>query len=167
MKALFEALKRKSLADKGLILLDTCFFVWAFERQREKDLDSLCAARHVAITSFNAEEFLHLHHKFTHIEPRVRDFLKAKPFSLLAVPVHPGDREAEAAFMRETDPYLPQHVKDNSDGVLLAAAIRTRSSILSRDRHDVFNTELENFLQRYGIQVKNEFKGMLNYNRAH
>ena len=160
MKALFEALKRKSLADNGLILLDTCFFVWAFEHQRERDLDSLCAARQVAMTSFNAEEFLHLHHKFSHIEPRVRDFLKAKPISLLVVPVHPGDREGEVAFMRDIDPYLPQHVKDNSDGGLLAAAIRTRSHILSRDKHDVFNTALENFLQRYMIQVMNEFKAL-------
>lgn len=156
MKALFEALSVRHLDDRGLVLLDTCFFVWAFEHQHERRLEEFCQAHRTALTSFNAEEFLHQHHKFSHIEARVRSFLKARPLALVAVPVHPGDWQAEVAFMRAADPFLPQYVKDNSDGVLLAAAIRTRSNILSRDRHDVFNTQLENFLAHYGIEVRNE-----------
>jgi hypothetical protein len=158
MKALFEGLPSASLLDRGLILLDTCFFVHCFEHGHESQLRDLCRTHPVAMTSFNAEEFLHLHHKFSAIEGHVRAFLKDAPMRLLPVPVHPGERDPERSFMASVDTDLPLHAKDPSDGVLLAAAILTRSTILTKDKHDVFNVDLENYLRRFGIAVHKELR---------
>jgi predicted nucleic acid-binding protein len=162
MKELFEKLKRVDFSNKKLFLLDTCFFIHVFQNQHEHRLLELCKLEKVAMTTFNAEEFINKHHKLeNHINERVRHFLKQKKLLLLDVPVHPGEWDNEVKFIKSTDPYLLHDVPDNSDGVLIAAAIRTQSTVLTRDKHDLFTTKLENYLTKYGLQVFNDLKHVL------
>ncbi|MBN1274706.1 PIN domain-containing protein [Candidatus Woesearchaeota archaeon] len=160
MKEIFDSLKRTG--KNGLVLLDTCFLIDEFHHHREKELAEAAKIRQVAITSFNAEELVHvLHHKVkdTSVKDRVRKFFKEQEdIKILEIPVHPGDQEAEMKYVREIDPYLAQDVPDPSDAVLVAAAIRTRSVVVTKDKHHLFTALLENYLTRWGLKVVKSLK---------
>lgn len=144
--------ERTPLAEvHGLVLYDTCFIFWMIEQHRLAEL-----LRHEgALTSFNALELVHVAHRRPHYKLGVRRYLRSAPL-IVDVPVVPGDRAAERAFVAATDPQLLQHVHDPSDAVLLAAAIRTQSDVVTRDKHHLFTVELENYVQRFGIRVVND-----------
>jgi uncharacterized Fe-S center protein len=67
--------------------------------------------------------------------------------------VSPGDTVAERSFVRSIEPDLLKHIADPSDAVLIAAAIKTRSVIYTKDKHHLFTTKLENYLNVYNIKV--------------
>jgi len=141
---------------RGLLFLDTCFLIDAAERGRLSELNG----RRVAVTSFNVEELVHVSHRL-HDKTReaLRRFLKGHPaLTLVDVPVHPGERETERTFVSSVDPRLLEKVPDASDAVLIAAAIATRSDVLTKDKHHLFTVVLENFLNEYGIRVWKEWK---------
>lgn len=154
MKELFATLKRTSKT--GLVLLDTCFLIDALEKHKEHELLELASKREVAITSFNVEELEHVikRVKDKSVKERLRMLLKDKPpISVLEIAVHPGDAEAEKEYVAAIDPYLAQDVPDPSDAVLVAVAIKTRSVVLSKDKHHLFTALLENYLHRWGLRI--------------
>ena len=59
------------------------------------------------------------------------------------------------------DKELLIHCKDPSDCVLLAAAIKTNSVVITKDKHHLFNAKLENFIKKYDIKVYKELKDVL------
>ena len=87
------------------------------------------------------------------IKERVRKFFKDTDIMILDIPVHPGNHEAELVYVQEIDPYLAQDVPDASDAVLVAAAVRTKSIVVTKDKHHLFTVILENYLQRWGLKV--------------
>ncbi len=182
MRELLDRLPRLPYpATKGMLLLDTCFLIKEAERHRLKELmpPGECAGeceeegeergagdgergrrRRVALTSFNAEELVHVAHRL-HDKTResLRHLLQARPaLAILELPLHPGDREGEKAFVSSVEPALLAKVPDASDAVLIAAAIATRSDVLTKDKHHLFTVTLENYVQRYGIRVWKEWK---------
>ena len=76
---------------------------------------------------------------------------------IIDIPVHPGNWEDEHRFVSSILPELDLVEHDPSDAVILAAAIKTHADILTRDKHDMFNVRLENFLNKYNINVLNTF----------
>jgi predicted nucleic acid-binding protein len=163
MKEIFTALPRVELENtERNILLDTCFFIHTFENQKEHQLKELMKQFSVAMTTFNAEEFLLKEHV---VDERVREyarkFLKKYPIILININVHPGDREGEKRFVHDTDPELLMDIPDASDAVLIAAAIRTKSTVLTKDKHHLFTVKLENYLTKYGLQVHKEYHDLL------
>lgn len=162
MKEVFEKLPHIAHTDedaKQVILLDTCFFIHTFEHQKEHELKLLMDRYKVAMTSFNVEEFLYNEHR---VDERVREyarkFLKRCPeFTVITIPVSPGNRQAEKDFVHGVDPTLLAQVPDASDAVLMATGIVTQSTILTKDKHHLFTTKLENYLQKYDIAVHKEF----------
>ncbi|MFA5796780.1 MAG: PIN domain-containing protein [Candidatus Woesearchaeota archaeon] len=162
MKEIFEKLPHiahTSEDAKQIILLDTCFFIHTFEHQKEHELKLLMNRYKVAMTSFNVEEFLFNEHR---VDERVREyarkFLKKYPeFTVITIPVSPGNREAEKEFVHSVDPTLLQKVPDASDAVLMATGIVTQSTILTKDKHHLFTTKLENYLQKYDLAVYKEY----------
>lgn len=161
MREIFEKLPHINIGDdsaREYILLDTCFFIHTFEHQKEHKLKDLIAAKNVGMTSFNVEEFLYKEHV---VDERVREyarkFLKMYPITIINVGVHPGNIAQEREFVSATDPDILKDVPDASDAVLIAAAIRTKSIVLTKDKHHLFTVKLENYLNKHGISVHKEF----------
>ena len=158
MKKIFQKLSRISLDDKVDYLIDTCFFIYIFEHHKEKELIKLMKKKRFAMTSFNVEEYLYIHHKLHNdINVAVRKFLKKKKLVVLEVPVHPGHAKDEHSFGKSIIPELDANEHDPSDAVILAAAIHVGADVLTRDKHDMFNARMENFLHTYEIRVLNKF----------
>jgi predicted nucleic acid-binding protein len=166
MRELFENLKHIDIGSeeaKKKVLIDTCFFIHVFEHQKNSQLLDLTKSRDVAITSFNVEEFLFKEHV---VDERVREyarkFLKHNAnLNIISIGVSPGNRAAEKEFVNSIDPNLLQEVADASDAVLIAVAIKTGSSVLTKDKHHLFTTKLENYLQKYNIRVYKEFHDVI------
>ncbi|MBC8495423.1 PIN domain-containing protein [archaeon] len=159
MKELFDNLPRLTLDDSVDYLIDTCFFIWIFEHHKEKDFLNFLKENKCAVTSFNVEELVHVEHKLhDNIKVSTRKFFhKVKNLFVLEVPIHPGDPIGEHNFVKLISQELNMVEHDPSDAVMLAAAIKTGADVLTRDKHDVFNARLENFLQKYNIKVLNKF----------
>jgi len=159
MKELFEELPIIHLDNKIDYLIDTCFFIWIFKQHKEKTFLKFIEEHDCAITSFNVEEFVHIDHKISDdIRIAARKFLhKVDNLHILEVPVHPGNPEQEHLFVKSILPELDATEHDPSDAVLLAAAIKVGADVLTRDKHDIFNAQLENFLKDYNVNVWNKF----------
>ncbi len=154
MKEIFAEMKRTTKSN--LILLDTCFIIDTFSKHKEKELAALAEKDRVAITSFNVEELVHVIKKVKDksVKERVRKFFKDNnAIKILEIPIHPGNMEAEKKYVNEIDPYLIQDIPDPSDAVLVAAAIRTKSIVLSKDKHHLFTALLENYLHRWNLRI--------------
>ncbi len=160
MKELFDRLPGLGLKDQVDYLLDTCFIVWICEHGKEKKLQDFINKHKVAITSFNAEELDHIHHKLSkHTKTSLRKFLHdVKNLFLLSVPVLPGNVQEEHSFVRFVLPELDSKERDPSDAVLLAAAIKTGANVLTRDKHDIFNVIISNFLKTYNVKIFNKLE---------
>lgn len=159
MKEIFDGLKRTT--KNNLVLLDTCFIIDEFYHHREKELATFAKENKVAITSFNAEELIHVlprKVKDKSVKERVRKFFKNTDINILEIPVHPGSHEAELAYVQNIDPYLAQDVPDASDAVLVATAVKTHSTVVTKDKHHLFTVILENYLQRWGLKVIKNLK---------
>jgi len=156
MKELMKATKIGLNDEKGLILLDTCFII--HNLAHHKNFERL-KGQAVAITSFNIEELLHIEHKLDHsIRKLIRRFLKKMDFKILELPIHPGEFESERKFVNSIDSELLEKVGDPSDAVLIAAAIKTNSIVLTKDKHHLFTAELEEFLKKYNLKVYKDAK---------
>lgn len=163
MKQLFLDLPQINLYkcnENDLILLDTCFLIYVFDHSKQKALERLCVSQNVALTSFNANELIYNINRINDkTKDHIRHFLKKKLIKLLEISIMPGNRQHEVEFTKLADPSLLTHVADPSDAVLVAAAILANAKvILTRDKHHLFTTELENFLKNYNVQVHNEIK---------
>lgn len=152
MKELLQKIRRIKLEEaRDLILFDTCFVINILEHH--KHLDKLKDKR-LGMTSFNVEELLHVEHKLKNEDKRmIRNFLKHPNFCIVEIPVHPGNREEEAKFVASVNANLLKEVHDPSDAVLIATAIKTRSIVLTKDKHHLFTCVLENFLKEYSLKV--------------
>lgn len=158
MKELFNNCEHVSYyRARGLVLLDTCFFINFLEHH--KDLSLAENKVRLATTSFNVEELIHVEHRLSSgLKAKLRKSFKSSPLLIVDVPVHPGDRDGECRFVNSVDTGILSNVPDPSDAVLVAAAIETGSSVVTRDRHHVFTAKLENFIKRYNIQVYKDLK---------
>lgn len=163
MKEILATLKKTK--KNNLILLDTCFIIDIFSKNKEKELLALAQKKLVAITSFNLEELEYVLKKKVkehHIKDHIRHFFKAKPpILVLEVPVHPGNPEEERKYVESVDPYLVEDVIDVSDAVLVAAAIKSHSIILTKDKHHLFTEILENYIHRWGLAIYKELKDVV------
>ena len=163
MREVFEALPHKemSMVD-GLVFLDTCFLIHTFEHQKEHHLAELSQKYDVALTSFNTEEFLYKEHS---VDERVREylrkFLKKNPLTVVNVDVHPGNVPSEKFFVNSVDPDLLKEIPDASDAVLISVAIKTHSTVLTKDKHHLFTVKLENYIKKYNLEVYKEYHDFL------
>jgi predicted nucleic acid-binding protein len=164
MKEIFDALPRKDLSEAyNDVLIDTCFFIHTFEHQKEHQLKELYDKYNVAMTTFNAEEFLLKEHVVNErVREYARKFLKSHPITLITIDVHPGNRISEKEFVNNIDPDLLKEIPDASDAVLMATAIRTSSTILTKDKHHLFTVRLENYIKKYNLEVYKEYHDLLN-----
>ncbi len=153
MKELIKDIKRVSLQQaRKLYLIDTCFLVSIMEHSEK--LKKLKLLKDICITSFNIEELLYIEERLNHeVRKKLRKFLKNVPFVILKVPVHPGNRKEEKEFVNGIDDSLLKNISDPSDAVLVAAAIKTKSHVLTKDKHHLFTVTLENYIKDYGIKV--------------
>jgi len=154
MKELFFALE-KTL--EPVYLLDTCFFVYLFKNNKQfSKLEKTCDANIVAMTSFNILEFLHIHRKFDGtFNHKVRNFLKEKKLKVLEITPVPGDVESELSYINSFDKNINTIIKDHSDAVLFVAALKTDATLLTRDKHHIFNMASVNY---QGAKILNDFK---------
>lgn len=156
MKELVENILTLDLVHaRNLVLLDTSFIISMMEH-RDK-IARLLEIKGIAMTSFNVEELIHVEkHLDPHTKHHLREFLKDGKIVIVKIDVHPGNWEEEKAFVNAADENLLKHIPDPSDAVLLAAAIKTHSSVLTKDKHHLFTVELENFVRQYDIRVFKE-----------
>lgn len=159
MKELLERLPRLTLDNKLDYLIDTCFFIWILEKHKDKQFKIFLKQNKCAITSFNVAELVHVSHKIhdKFKEAERKFFHHADNLYILEVPVYPGDQQQEHAFVKSILPELDIVEHDPSDAVILVAAIKTDADVLTRDKHDLFNVRLENFLEKYDVKVLNTF----------
>ncbi len=155
MQELIDALEHRSYEKcRGLVLVDTCFFIDELQHHHDKELENL------AMTSFNAEELVHVAHRLPE-KHHIRKFLKKSKMLIVDIPVSPGDAKAEKEFVNSIDPDLLELIADPSDAVLIAAALQTSSHVLTKDKHHLFTTTLENYLEGHTIRVFKEYKDFL------
>ncbi len=156
MKELIESIPKY---EKGPVdfVVDTCFLYYLFEKQHEKAFMETCSEHIVVLTSFTAEEFLFHSHDVGHeVRERFRHALKnGLRLFYYELPVKPGDREGEKKFVSEFDENLLKLIPDPSDAVLLVAALTLKADVLTRDKHHLFTTKLENYVYNKGLQVLN------------
>jgi predicted nucleic acid-binding protein len=158
MKELISNLKKVNFVDGDYYLLDTCFFISCFEHH--ENISILAALNNIAMTSFNIEELLFVEHNLkTHIKEGIRKFLRSNPnLLLLEIPVHPGNREIEENYVNSADSDLLKQIHDPSDAVLIATAIINKCNVVTKDKHHLYTTRLENFLNKYNIKVEKELR---------
>ncbi len=156
MKELFNTLPRVSKADW---LLDTCFVYYIFEHHKEDDLIEFCKENSVAITSFTVKEILHHLHDVNHIvRERLRYLIKHSILlGVVEIPVSPGEIDEEIGYIVATDEKILHLVPDHSDGVIAAIAVKLKANIITRDKHHLFTTVLEDYFKSKGLLVKNNF----------
>lgn len=156
MKELLEILPKY---DSGPVdfVVDTCFLYYLFSHQHEKAFIETCNEYVVVLTSFNAEEFLFHSHDVPHeVRERFRHAVKhGLRLFFHNIPIKPGDSAGEKEFVASYDEHILQIVPDPSDAVLLVAALRLKADILTRDKHHLFTTKLENYVYDKGLQVLN------------
>ncbi len=159
MKELIEKAKHYQLKDaRNYILLDTCFLVDSLNHHER--LDKLLKLKKLAMTSFNAEEFIHIERRLPHeVRKRARKVIPG--LVIIDVEVHPGEWKKEKEFVKSIEPKLLQAIPDASDAVLVAAAIATQSHVLTKDRHDIYQAALENLAKDYGMKVCKELKDII------
>lgn len=162
MKDVFNNLEKIDFSSNVDFLIDTCFIAWVLEHHKEKELVEFASNKTCAITSFNAEEFIYISKKLgDNIRHQARKLFSEENncnIKLLEINVHPGNNELEHEFVKSILPELDHEEHDTSDAVLLASAIKAKANILTRDKHDIFNTRLENFLNKYNISALNKFE---------
>lgn len=141
---------------KNLVLLDTCFILANLDDGKE--LKKLEAIPNIATTSFNIEELLHVHKIKHNVKKNMKKFLKESKIKIINIDVHPGEWVKEREFVESVDKELLSHVHDASDAVLMAVAIQTKSNVATKDKHHLFTTDLQNFLQQHQIKVFKEIK---------
>ena len=160
MKELFEHLKRIDLSDaRNLKLVDTCFYIDLFEHP--ENLDEYNGLPDEAMTSFNVLELINVEHRLHKRKHLIRKFLKRNDMIIVDIDVEPGDREREMEFIESVDKEILEYCQDPSDAVLLAVAIKTHSSILTKDKHHLFNAAIENFLCKYNVKIYKELKDIV------
>ena len=154
MKELFDSLEHVS-SGENYIFLDTCFLFDLFDRGK-----SLVMGYNYAVSSFNVEELLKVSHRLHKDKVQLRKLLKIHSFVVYDIDVHIGDFASEKDFVKSIDKELLKLIPDASDAVLLALAVKTKSNVLTKDKHHLFTVELENFIAGYGIKVFKEIKDL-------
>lgn len=160
MRELFDLLAhgniQSSLAHNTKYLIDTCFLYQAFAKH-EKDFIEFCKNEAVGITSFNVEEVLfHSHDVNHHIRNRIRAAIKNNlSLVVIDVDVKPGDPIAEHEFIEKYDKPLVNIIPDPSDAVLAAVATSIGAHVITRDKHHLFTSKLENYFGEKGLKVLN------------
>lgn len=146
----------ESFRNKKSVVLDTCFILHELLNQREKQLLDFCEENTVIITSFNLAELKKVSKKLGHDKKIIRSFLEKNSAYLVSIPVSPGERDKEKEYVNDFDPAILKKVRDASDAVLVVAAIKSGSNILTRDKHHLFTTSLSEELHNYGLNVFND-----------
>jgi len=154
MKMNFE--EPETYRTKKSVMLDTCFIIHEVTNQREKKLLEFCEENEVLITSFNLKELKHVSKKLGHDKKIIKDFLNKAKITIIHLPVSPGQKEKERNYINNFDPELMKKIRDPSDAVLVVSAIKSKSDILTRDKHHLFTTTLEEELKEYKISVYND-----------
>lgn len=150
---------------RDIAFVDTCFFIDELAHHKDEELEG----RGLAMLSFNVEELVHVaRHLPSDKKQHIRHFLRDHPqFLIVDVPIKPGDRKGEHAFVAHIDEKLLQIIPDPSDAVLLAAAVARRCPVLTKDKHHLFTAALENYVNDYGIRVFKEMKDYLDWKENH
>jgi PIN domain nuclease of toxin-antitoxin system len=158
MKELFDHFQTASFPIEQGVLLDTCFLFYMAEHQKLSLIDELAKKRQVLISSFNADEVgLKSHQVAEPIKERLRHWLKQENnIQILPVNVHPGQWLQEQEFVKSVNPGILARMHDASDAVLFAQAYQNKCDILTKDKHHIFTTILENFAQQAGIRIEKD-----------
>lgn len=152
MKELFGALVHVS-SGENYVFLDTCFLFDLLDRNGK-----LLKGYNYAVSSFNVEELLKVSHRLHKDKVAIRRLLKEHSFVVYDIDVHIGDVDSEKKFVGSVCNELLKLIRDPSDAVLLALALKTKSIVLTKDKHHLFTVQLENFVSKYGIKVYKEIK---------
>ena len=141
---------------KKTVLLDTCIIIHELLGQRDKKLLDFCEENNVLITSFNVEELKKVSNKLGHEKKKVKHFLENAKINIIFVPVSLGEIKKEKKYADDINEELLKKIHDPSDAVLVAAAIKSQSDIITRDKHHLFTIQLEQELKEYGLNIYNE-----------
>lgn len=136
-----------------MILYDTCAIINLFENNKEDELLN----EDVAVCSFNRDELIKLEHRHKineHLRHRMKKFFNENKVKIIEVPVSPGQRDEERAYVNLISKEIAQEIPDPSDAVLAACALQNKADIITKDRHHLYTAKLENLFSRYGIKVE-------------
>lgn len=151
---------------KSLVLVDSSFLFYMFERPDKLKEFFYVMKKHpyrFGLTSFNLEEIFFVYEK-KKVSPEIRrefrSFFKLGPMiAVVDVPVSPGSADPEKKFVEFFDPEILKLCRDISDAVLVGTAIHTLSDILTKDKHHIFTTVLENYVESsYDVEIYKDFE---------
>jgi predicted nucleic acid-binding protein len=159
MEDLFKNIKRTT--KNKLVLLDTCFIIELFQDHKEKELLTTAKKNDLGITSYTTEELLSILKKTKDTTLKnniVTFFTEHQEIKILDIPVQYGDEKAAKKYVADIDPYLAEDIPDPSDAIIFTAAIKTKSIIVTKDKHTLFSLILKDYLVRWNIKVIRNFK---------
>jgi len=152
-----ESVKFEDISFINSYILDTCFVLYELEKGNQKKLEEFCRKNNVYMTSFNLEELEKVEKRIHNIKHFVKDFLDKNLVKKIEIPIHIGEFNKEKKYAQDIDSDIIKLIQDPSDAVMVATAILTKSNILTRDKHHVFTSDVENELKKYSIEVLNNF----------
>jgi predicted nucleic acid-binding protein len=156
MKELLSALEHVSLdSAQNIIFLDTCAFIYTCEHhQKLIELEKEALKKTFGLTSFNAEELIHIDHKISDKDREaVRKALKHLNLVIIDIPIHPGNAESERQFVENIHPDILQIIRDPSDAVLVATALKTKSHVVTRDKHHIYTEAAAKFAHDHNMRI--------------
>ncbi|MFW5866123.1 MAG: PIN domain-containing protein [Nanoarchaeota archaeon] len=159
MKELFTSLQHKSPREVDYYL-DTCFLFHIFTHNLDKDLFSFCNDNVVAVSSFTIAEFLFHHHDMpSSVKKGIRHSIHSGlRLFVVDIDVSPGHPDDERSFVSSIEPRLLSLISDPSDAVLFALALDSKASVITRDKHHLFTTALENYAYDHHVRVLNKIE---------
>lgn len=155
MQQLINELPEANNAD---YLLDTCFFVDIFEKNKVKELESFCKSNKVGMSTFNLQELINIHHRLHGtVNHHIRNFLKEKLICKISIDIMPGEKEKEREYVDEFDDKILKAIRDPSDALLFVLAIKKRANIITKDKHHIFTVIAENIFNEWKEKILNGF----------
>lgn len=133
------------------VLLDSCFIFYLIHNEHQQK--EFFKNEFYLTTSFNIYEMLYHHKIEKHL---LKDFLKKNNVGVLMLDVNPGDNVSERYFVNSIDPFLLKIVKDPSDAVLVASALKIKADVISRDKHHVFNPAVFDYLASKNLKIRHK-----------
>jgi len=154
MQELIDELPEANTAD---YLLDTCFFVDMFAKNKVEELKEFCRNNKVGMSTFNLQELINMHHRLHGtVNHHIRNFLKEKLIYKIPIDIVPGEREKERAYVEEFDDSILKAIRDPSDALLFVLAIKKRANIITKDKHHIFTVIAENLFNEWKEKILNK-----------
>ena len=157
MKELYQELPEVVEDERKNFIIDTCFLIDCIKNNKIKDIERLSETYDLVLVDLNFQELDHIHLD-DDVKIVLRKMLKEKLFYKYHTGVNIGNWDDEEQYVKFCDKELLKIISDKSDAVIVAAAEKINAHVMTKDKHHLFTSELENYINKKGIRIFKELK---------